>query len=275
MERIGELVSLPIVPDAESVQMKSLVSYRLSLLQPPVFIDMLEKQGLIAAAGTTGLRTWEAALHLGQYLCTERNLVAGKRVLELGAGTGYLSLVCAKYLGARHVIASDGSEEVVDALPDNFVLNDVRWGYDASSSTSSSSSDVLISPKLVKWGHALLGTEEPEWNGGMKMDLVLGADITYDHRVINALLSTLDELFSLNQRTIVLIAATERNADTVAIFREACARSRLVVEEVVFTVDVCHDQSDSSRIVTPFYHTNAPIRIYRITATVLPKAADY
>ena len=48
----------------------------------------------IAAAGTMGLRTWEAALHLGQYLCTNPELVRNKRVLELGTWTGYLAILC-------------------------------------------------------------------------------------------------------------------------------------------------------------------------------------
>lgn len=260
MERVGDLISMPQVPDTEAVQMKCQVTYRLSLLQPPAFIDIFEKQGLIAAAGTTGLRTWEAALHLGQYLCHQRSLVAEKRVLELGAGTGYLSIVCAKCLDAAHVTASDGSEEVVDNLSENFVLNDLKWSYDPTSNAT-------ISPKLLKWGHALLGTEEPEWNGGEKIDLVLGADITYDHRAIAALMSTLDELFSLNPHTVVLIAATERNPETLGVFQEACARNRLVVEEINdFTVN-CDDDDDHKCIATPFYQaSNPPIRIYQITS---------
>lgn len=39
-----------------------------------------------------------------------------KRVLELGAGTGLLSLVCGGILGADRVLATDGDEEAVRRL---------------------------------------------------------------------------------------------------------------------------------------------------------------
>lgn len=262
MSRIGQLVSMPQVPEDEEVQMKTPVTYRLALLQTPVQVDILENRRLIAAGGTTGLRTWEAALHLGQYLCANSSLVAGRRVLELGAGTGYLSIVCAKCLGAAHVIASDGSEEVVDNLSDNFTLNDMPWGYNASP-------DAIISPKLLKWGHALLGTEEAEWNGGRKVDLIIGADITYDKKVIPSLVATLKELLGLYPHAEIIIAATERNLDTLLAFQDACLLNRLRVSERHFSADEARATLYPGRVdepLTPFYASNIPIRIFQIAA---------
>lgn len=262
MSRIGHLISMPQVPEDEEVQLKTPVTYRLSLLQAPVQVDILENRRLIAAGGTTGLRTWEAALHLGQYLCANNSLVAGQRVLELGAGTGYLSIVCAKCLGAAHVIATDGSEEVVDNLSDNFTLNNTLWGYNASP-------DAVISPKLLKWGHALVGTEEAEWNGGRKVDLIIGADITYDKKVIPSLVATLKELLELYPHAGIIISATERNLDTLLAFQDACTSSRLTVSERHFSVDEARAALYPDRIdepSTPFYATNIPIRIFHIGA---------
>jgi predicted nicotinamide N-methyase len=56
----------------------------------------------------TGGDVWLGGLAVAQYLCREGNvsLVRGKRVVELGAGTGYLSL-CAAMLGADNVVATD------------------------------------------------------------------------------------------------------------------------------------------------------------------------
>lgn len=261
MDRIGHLVSTPQVSEADEVQTKKLVSYRLSLLRPPVHIDILENRSLIAAGGTTGLRTWEAALHLGQYLCLNGSLVAGRRVLELGAGTGYLSILCAKGLGAAHVTATDGSEEVVDTLPENFAVNDVQWSYDTSGVT-------VVSPKLLKWGHALVGTEESEWNGGHRTDLIIGADITFDKTVIPSLVATLRELLDLYPNAEAVIAATERNADTLSAFRDSCALSRLGVGEVHLPVDELQAKLRESgqHCPTPFYAFSTPIRIFHITA---------
>lgn len=263
MGRIGHLMSMPQVPEADEAQLKSLVTYTLSLLQPPVQIDILENRLLIAAGGTTGLRTWEAALHLGQFLCTNRNLVAGKRVLELGAGTGYLSILCAKHLGAAHVIASDGSEDVVDTLADNFCVNNIPWGYGTSSEGS-------ISPKLLKWGHALVGTEEVEWNAGRTIDLVVGADITYDHKVIPSLVATLSELRDLYPGVEIVIAATQRNMATLDSFQAACLQNRLKAHEVDFSTDTISKNVDKSGQhhgpLSPFYPSDTPIRIFHISS---------
>lgn len=261
MDRLGELMFEPLMSEADEAQRKCLVTYSLSLVQPPQSIDILENRSLLAAGGTTGLRTWEAALHLGQYLSIKSHLVAGKRVLELGAGTGYLSILCAKLLGAAHVTSSDGSEEVVEKLADNFALNGMEWDYSVLSSAR-------LSPKLLKWGHALVGTEEPEWNGGRKIDLVIGADVTYDQKVIPFLVATLTELVELDPDTEIIISATQRNVDTLMAFRDSCSKSGLLVNEVEFSVK---DQQDTLQrygrpngTLTPFYSTQVPIRIFHI-----------
>ena len=160
MNSLATLLSSSIPSEANSIQQKSYVSYTISSLSStqatiPPTITLLEARNLLAAGGTTGLRTWEAAFHLGQYLCLPdiRSLIEGKAVLELGAGTGYVAILCAKHLGASHVIATDGSDEVVADMPTNFYLN----GLEDSSS---------IVAKDLFWGQALMGGEESEWNGG-------------------------------------------------------------------------------------------------------------
>ncbi|KAK5631425.1 hypothetical protein RRF57_007139 [Xylaria bambusicola] len=77
-------------------------------------ITLLERRNLISGSRTTGHRTWEAALHLGSYLLTKpgHDVIRGKSILELGAGTGFLAILCAKHLGARHVTTTDGDESV-------------------------------------------------------------------------------------------------------------------------------------------------------------------
>jgi predicted nicotinamide N-methyase len=106
-------------------------------------LTLLERRHLISGSLTTGFRTWEAALHLGSYLLSPagRRLIEGKSVLELGAGTGFLGMLAAKHLGAKHVTTTDGDEGVVKALLENMQLNGLndeqrmqanvfRWGAD-------------------------------------------------------------------------------------------------------------------------------------------------
>ncbi|KAK5651704.1 hypothetical protein OQA88_11770 [Cercophora sp. LCS_1] len=243
---LAHLLSLPLLPEAAAAQQKCYVTYHLSLLEkdgaPDPHITLLESRSLIAASGTTGLRTWEAALHLGQYLCVNPDLVKHQNVLELGAGTGYLGILCAKYLEAESVIVSDGSDEVINNLPESFYLNDLQ-GTDK------------VTPMDLKWGHALVGTEDAVWNRGRQVNTVLGADITYDASVIPALVATLEELVALFPKVRVVIAATERNEATFRSFLDVCAKRGFAVTTADFAVPSRKEQTG------PFYNDQSPIHI--------------
>ena len=250
MNYISSLLSSSLPSEATSAQQKCFVTYTLSYLasQDDVpTVTLHEARNLVAAAGTTGLRTWEAALLLGNYLCTNSSsLVHGKSILELGSGTGYVSVLCAKYLGASHVIATDGSDDVVDSLSTNLYLNGLQ---DSS----------IIEGKELRWGQVLIGSEHPEWNGGREIDLVLGADLTYDGSGIPPLVSTFGDLFELYPKVTIIIAATVRNPKTFETFLDTCRLNQYLVQEVKFEIT-------SSRLQQgPFYSHHEQIQLCLIT----------
>lgn len=121
----AELVARPLAPLTD----KHYVTYT-----PPTdvlkaySITTFEARFVLAAGGDTGSRTWEAALRLGTFLCSDdgRHYVSGMNVIELGAGTGFLSILCAKYLNANFVLATDGSMKVVGEIEYNKSLNQVE-----------------------------------------------------------------------------------------------------------------------------------------------------
>lgn len=143
-------------------QQKAYVTYNFSRIDAS--ITLLESRSVISSSGTTGLRTWEAALHLGSYLASSREIVAGKNMLELGAGTGILSVLCAKGLGVNRIMATDGDEGVVDALKSNIFLN----GLEGSRK---------IEASVLRWGRTIRTTAFEEDFDDDPYDIVLGADI--------------------------------------------------------------------------------------------------
>ena len=247
---------------------KSPVVYYVSALEKaavaniatPPLITLLENRATIAAGGTTGIRTWEAALHLGAYLCQYPELVQGKRVLELGAGTGYVAVLCAKFLGTTACVATDGSPAVVDSLPANLELN----GQGA------------VLSKELAWGPSP-PDDWCDWAGD-GFDTILGADITFDARDMPDLLATIrwclgggledekavrakamGDLGADGHRTqkTVLIAATERNKKTFDTFTQLAAEC-FDVEDVAFPVPARAQQTG------PFYNDAVPIHICRL-----------
>jgi predicted nicotinamide N-methyase len=139
------------------------VTYSFPAIAEDAFVTLLELRSVISASGTTGLRTWEASMHLANYLASPdgSELVHDKRVLELGAGSGLVSILCAKYLQPQSIEASDGSQEIVDALEDNIFLNKLQENH-------------IPKAKLLRWGTAF----EPGEDGETAVfDVVLGADL--------------------------------------------------------------------------------------------------
>lgn len=170
MSTLPNLMFAPLPNELKAAQQKNWVTYTLLSPTPDLTaqestLRLLENRSVISGAGTTGLRTWEAALHLASYLLSSpkvSSLVEGRTVLELGAGTGLLSLLCAGLLGARQVIATDGDEGVVDALKENAACNELR-----------------AETKFAQlwWGRALKGSWLDEHISPNPCDLVLGADV--------------------------------------------------------------------------------------------------
>ncbi|KAH8164798.1 hypothetical protein CIB48_g3453 [Xylaria polymorpha] len=211
-------------------------------------ITLLERRNLISGSRTTGHRTWEAALHLGSYLLTNsgRDLIKGKSVLELGAGTGFLAILCAKHLGARHVTTTDGDENVVDYLKENLALNDID-------------NEKIVTARTLRWGDELRGTWVEQECSSDPYDVVIGADITYDKVAIAALVQTIRYLLQLRPNILVIIASVVRKAETFQTFWDECARSNFAVEEIKFAAKPMREQK------ALFYAAAMPIRILSIT----------
>lgn len=147
-------------------------------------ITTFESRGLIYGSGSTGFRTWEAALHLGTYLSSVSSdeplspaSIRGKRIVELGAGTGFVSLLCQKFLGAERVLMTDGNAKLVDVFNGPCLeQNGFVKGKDA------------IEGRQWLWGEPLStdGTEE-------QFDFACGADL------VSPSLTKIDEHYFLTE----------------------------------------------------------------------------
>ncbi|KAF2852629.1 hypothetical protein T440DRAFT_466755 [Plenodomus tracheiphilus IPT5] len=225
---MSSLLFSSVPSEADSAQQKAFVtySYPVPTSSQSISIEhkvtLLEARSVISSSGTTGLRTWEAALLLGSFLTSERGqaMIRGKKLFELGAGTGMLSILCAKHLGVTGIVATDGDEAVVDAIKTNLFLN----GLDIDDA-----SGCQVRTAALKWGRPLDATTFSEDYGMDVPDVVLGADVTYDKAVIPRLVTTVRELFEHNPALRVLVSATIRNEQTFETFLNACSGSSSIL----------------------------------------------
>ncbi|KAJ5273888.1 hypothetical protein N7478_009013 [Penicillium angulare] len=230
MECWGNLLSEPKPSAIEAAQQLSHVKYTAPQSESHTSdrtVTTIESRGVILSGGTTGNRTWEAALHLESFLASPAGeaLVTGKRIIELGAGTGFLSLFCAKHLGVRGVVATDREHALIETMKE-------------------------------------CRTEEMELlvgNEDLKFDVALGADLVYDADLVPLLLSTVRDLFDNYGVEQFIMAATLRNEDTFQTFLTEC-------EAYSFKAEYLPVQSTNLDEQTGFFHsTTIPIRMYCIS----------
>lgn len=170
MDTLSTFMTTSLPSESIAAQQKSWVTYTApasasSATASEPTIKLQESRAVISGAGTTGLRTWEAALHLGSYLTSSpahAALVKDKNIIELGAGTGFLSMLCSKVLQARHVTTTDGDQGVIDALKQNLFFEDL---------------DKVVKSDVLLWGRTLKDSWVEEDARTRPYDVVIGADV--------------------------------------------------------------------------------------------------
>ncbi|KAH7484491.1 Protein-lysine N-methyltransferase efm3 [Phytophthora ramorum] len=138
----------------------------------------------------SGTRLWTGSHFL---IWRHPELVQGKRVLELGAGTGICSIVSSR-LGAVKCLATDGDEEVVELLTKNVQVNEAEGAVMARS---------------LFWGdEPSAQTLLEEFPGGFTdVDVVLAGDVLYKSELLPLLFATVTRVLKTEdgvERTFVL-----------------------------------------------------------------------
>ncbi|KAL0394188.1 UNVERIFIED_CONTAM: Conserved oligomeric Golgi complex subunit [Sesamum latifolium] len=136
---------------------------------------------------STGLMLWESARLMASVLAANQEIVAGKRVLELGCGCGGIcSMVAAR--SANLVVATDGDTKALDLLTENIASN-----------LKSPSLDSLKVKKL-EWGNGN-DIEAIKQLNEKGFDIIIGTDVTYIPEAIIPLFATARELISTTRVT--------------------------------------------------------------------------
>ncbi|XWS26435.1 hypothetical protein CRYUN_Cryun26dG0032200 [Craigia yunnanensis] len=134
---------------------------------------------------STGLMLWESARLMAAILSRNPNIVAGRRVLELGCGCGGIcSMVAVR--SASIVVATDGDRKALELLAQNITSN-LRPPFLTK----------LITKRL-EWGNRD-DIEAIKAMSNEGFEAIIGTDVTYIPEAILPLFSTARELISSNR----------------------------------------------------------------------------
>lgn len=91
---------------------------------------------------------WASGLALAQWILQHPELVAGKRVIDVGAGSGVVALA-AKLAGASHVVACDLDPLALQACRANADLNQLELHYSQDLFSESEPYDLLLAADVL------------------------------------------------------------------------------------------------------------------------------
>ena len=167
----------------------------------------------------TGGRVWPAAGALCRYLAAE-DAARGKRVLELGCGTGAVGCYVAAGLAPQSVVLTEGGSIALRAVAARNVDANARH-YE----------DLMVRVAKHEWGDAQL-LKTPA-------DLVLGSDLTYDRDAHDDLCASVAALLAATPDSVAVLAHQHRKLASalsgegqLAHFLESAKAASLRVDEV-------------------------------------------
>eukprot|EP01039_Chlorochromonas_danica_P001678 gene1678-1832_t len=160
-------------------------------------------QEVSAAALGTGLVSWDGAVVLAKYLESHEEIIRGKHVLEVGAGTGIAGMAAA-LLGASSVILTD--------LP--YALSNLQSNIARTIDNNSHLIDHNhLNSKMLDWKDPNTYPIDHHW------EVILGADVVWLEDLVHPLVEALRSCSSEDTR--ILLAHQTRTLRTDSVLWDA------------------------------------------------------
>ncbi|KAI9980171.1 hypothetical protein PInf_026606 [Phytophthora infestans] len=146
---------------------------------------------LAESPGNLGIggKLWDSCLVLTRYLAARREILFGKRVVELGSGLGLVGIFCS-LLGARVTLTD--LEEVTPLLDYNIHLN-----YPQEAADSAAKGAVLPVAQAHLWG-------DPPRDLPLQPDVIVLSDVVYDPEGYAPLVTSLEALATSSETRILM-----------------------------------------------------------------------
>ncbi|XP_065707144.2 protein-lysine N-methyltransferase EEF2KMT isoform X1 [Patagioenas fasciata] len=187
----------------------------------------LSESVAIISGGTTGLVTWDAALHLAEWAIENSGVFSNRTVLELGSGIGFTGIAICKTCNPKTYIFSDHHHGVLKQLAENICLNgfvlepETTQHIQTETGGQEAEATNYQNPKLIvaelDWG-SVTGKQLLD----LQPDVIIAADVVYDPEITLALIAMLQNLSTSRgdrKPPEVYIASTIRNPDTYHLFQ--------------------------------------------------------
>ncbi|CAH0604812.1 unnamed protein product [Chrysodeixis includens] len=177
--------------------------------------------------GTTGLKTWEAALMLSDWALSNQGIFSKKNVLELGSGVGFTGITIGKLCDIETLMFTDCHDDVLKTIRENVQINFADFEQEETEDVISfKSENKCLSVMQLDWNYV---DELPD---DIVPDILIGADIVYDPTILVPLCNVIHTFCERNSDLEVYIASIIRNEETFTSFLETLSESQLHYEKI-------------------------------------------
>lgn len=160
----------------------------------------------------SGQKLWCGSLCVSNYLFKHNAYVANKTIIELGAGTGVVSILSSK-LGASHVIATDHDKLSLDHMVDDFARNNVEIDVERLDWLAPDVSSIQMKLSSLAMTHVLL----------------LAGDVLYKSILLDPFFTTVRLLLENKENAELLLCHIPRAGVTQEQVQEAARSKNLTV----------------------------------------------
>lgn len=162
---------------------------RFSIQGVPLTVDEVGNAGK-----GTGLTTWDGSVVLAKYLEHARmNDVRGKRIVELGAGTGLVG-ISAALMGARQTVLTDLE----------YTMANLEHNVAVTMAKSSAIHGASITTRVLDWF-------TPPVDMG-DLDLILASDVVWVEELIAPLVQTMATLVRQSRTPVIILMSYQRRS---------------------------------------------------------------
>ena len=219
------------------------------------FCSKTTSGGLGSGMRACGCQLWAASVVLIQFLCAQPETVRGRRVLELGSGSGLTGLVTRVLLGAAKVVLSDSNPHVLKLLRHNCELNCEANPRMARNSLQVASLDWASKTEARELLHAHAADAR-----GDGFDVILASDTVYEPSSTRHVWRCVGDMLSHEPGACFVCAYELRLCfkDLFSNFQAEAKRAGFIAEEIditsflevddfqINTDEVCHPVEPSS-----------------------------
>jgi predicted nicotinamide N-methyase len=167
----------------------------------------------------SGQKVWCGSLFVVDYMIRNKQLITDHLIIELGAGTGVLGMVCSR-MGCENLILTDNDARSITHMKQDCLKNKVQ-----------------AEVKVLDWFSPDINSLDIAMGPGSLNLCILAGDVLYKQVLLEPFFTTVNLLLGIKKGSFMLLCHVPRAGVEHVIVLEVANRLGLNIEEITVTLE--------------------------------------